>query len=473
MRAVLSVASECAPLVKTGGLADVAGALPAAMAGQGWRMRTLIPGYPSVMAQLDNASVHWEAAELFGGPARLWGGRVAGLDLIVLDAPHLYDRDGSIYLSTQGADWPDNPERFAALCWVAAMIARDGLLDWRPELVHCHDWQAALTPTYLKSQGTAVPSLLTIHNVAFHGLAGPDRLFALRLPADRFNPDGFEFYGQISALKAGLMDADAISTVSPTYARELMTPDFGMGLDGVLRMRAGDLHGILNGIDLDIWSPATDPAIAQFSTPRGKARARAGLLAEFGIEDGGGPLAIVVSRLTGQKGLDLLLEAAPRFLAQGGSLAVLGSGERWLEDRFRLLAEREPRVGTRIGYDEPLSHRMFAGADAVLVPSRFEPCGLTQMYGLRYGAVPLVARTGGLADTVIDANEAALRAGVATGIVVTPGDPGALAQGLERLCTLHADPVAWSRIQRNAMRHPVGWEDSAARYAQLYAALAG
>lgn len=475
-RPVLSVASECAPLVKTGGLADVAGALPGAMAGQGWALRTLLPGYPKVLEAVGKGRTVWEAGELFGGPAKVVAATAEGLDLLVLEAPHLYRRPGNIYMDPVGDDWPDNPERFAALSWVAAEIAAGALKDWRPEVVHCHDWQAALTATYLKARGLDVPKvLLTIHNVAFHGLAPAERLAALRLPAARFTPEGFEYYGQINALKAGIVDAGAISTVSPTYARELMTPEFGMGLDGVLATRAGDLHGILNGIDTGIWSPADDPLIHPFRQPRGKAKNRAALMEEFGIEEGprAGPLCIVVSRLTGQKGLDLLLGAMPRLVAAGGKLALLGSGQEWLESAYSRLAAEVPQVGVRIGYDEGLSHRMFAGGDAVLVPSRFEPCGLTQLYGLCYGAVPVVARTGGLADTVIDANDAGLRAGVATGLLVPPDDAGALAAGLERLCELYDDAAEFTRMQRNAMRHPVGWERSAAAYAALYAGLSG
>lgn len=473
MRQALSVASECVPLVKTGGLADVVGALPAALAKQGWALRTLLPGYPKVMAALKDPQEVWHAAELFGGPARLLAAKAEGLDLLVLDAPHLYDRGGTIYLGPEGFDWPDNPERFAALSLAATEVAAGALGNWQPEVVHVHDWQAALTPTYMKGRGIGVPVLLTVHNIAFHGLAPAERLEALHLPRIRFTPEDLEFWGQLSALKAGLVDANAVSTVSPTYARELMDPHFGMGLEGVIATRAADLHGILNGIDADVWSPRADPAITPYSTPKGKAPNRAALLEEFGIKPASGPLCIVVSRLTGQKGLDLLLHAAPRLLSAGGMIALLGTGEKGLEGGWKDLGERSPTVGVHIGYDEGMSHRMFAGADAVLVPSRFEPCGLTQMYGLSYGTVPLVARTGGLADTVIDANEAALRAGVATGLLVEPGNEAALGAGLERLVDLYAQPEVWTRLQRNGMKHPVGWEASAAEYAALYDSLSG
>jgi len=469
---VLSVASECAPLVKTGGLADVVGALPAAMAAQGCGMRTLLPGYPPVLAGVELGEVVLAEDDLFGGRGEVVAAHAAGLDLLILRAPHLYDRPGSIYLNAAGQDWSDNAERFAALSWMAARIAREGAGAWVPQVLHCHDWQAGLAPAYLRALGLSeVRSVLTIHNVAFHGLAPAAKRDWLRLPDWMFTPDGIEFYGQISALKAGLVYADRLTTVSPTYARELLTPEFGMGLDGVLRARAADLYGILNGIDDMAWNPATDPAIAPYDAPSGKAANKARLLAEFGLPGGDGPLAVVISRLSAQKGLDLLIDALPGFLARGGRLAMLGSGDPGLEQAFRSLAEYQTGVSVHIGYDEAQSHRMIAGADAILVPSRFEPCGLTQLYGLRYGTLPVVALTGGLADTVISANDAALRAGVATGIQFAPVTATALAGALDLLCDLFGQPDQWARMQTNAMAHPVGWDTSAAQYAALYEAI--
>ncbi len=474
---VLSVTSECAPLVKTGGLADVAGALPGALAAEGVRMRTLLPGYPAVMAALEGREVAAEP-DLFGGPARVLAAEHAGLDLLVLDAPHLYDRPGSIYLGLDGRDWPDNPERFAALSWMAAKLAVTGVEGWAPQVIHCHDWQAGLVPEYLHAMGgtghigkTRIGTVLTIHNIAFQGLAEPSRLGTLRLDPAHFTREGFEFWGRISALKAGLTGADRITTVSPTYARELMTDAFGMGLDGVMRDRREVVTGILNGIDEDVWNPATDPAIKPYKTPRGKAANKKLLRAELGLPEAEGPLCVVVSRLTEQKGLDLLLDSLPDLLKRGGQLALLGSGEGWLEEAFRNAA-RDPNVAVTIGYDEALSHRMMAGGDAILVPSRFEPCGLTQLYGLRYGTIPVVALTGGLADTVINASPAALAAGVATGLQFTPVTGDAFAAALAQLASLHADRATWARLQANAMAQPVGWGPSARAYAALYAGLA-
>lgn len=469
---VLSVASECAPLVKTGGLADVVGALPAALAPAGAEMRVLLPGYPAVLSALEDGKVAFEEPDLFGGAARILTGHAAGLSLYAIDAPHLFDRGGSIYLDTSGRDWPDNPERFAALSWIGARIGMGADPGWTPQILHCHDWQAGFVPDYVAAMDGPKPAtVLTVHNIAFHGLAAESLIPELRLDPDRFDRDGFEFWGKVSALKAGLMAADKLTTVSPTYAEELMTEDFGMGLDGVMRYRRDDLSGILNGIDEDVWNPATDRHIKTFKTPRGKAAAKTALRRELGLGEAQGPLCVVVTRLTEQKGIDLLLESLPNLLARDGQLAVLGSGNPTFEEALRTTANH-PSVAVRIGYDEALSHRMIAGGDAILVPSRFEPCGLTQLYGLRYGTIPLVAMTGGLADTVINASPAAMAVGVATGIQFQPVTADSLRAAFNRLCDLYAVPDVWQRMQRNAMKQPVGWEGSAAAYAQLYGELA-
>jgi len=466
---VLSVASECVPLVKTGGLADVVGALPAALAAQGWEMRVLIPAYRALRAMAADWPVVLHEQGLWGGEGRVLAGEVAGISMLLLDAPHLYDRDGGPY-GGPGGDWPDNPQRFAALSWVAARIAREGLTDgWAPQVLHAHDWQGGFAPAYLAYGGSAgVGSVMTIHNIAFQGWADAVQIDNLRLPADEFHPDALEYYGGLSSLKAGLVTADRITTVSPNYAAELMRPEFGMGMQGVLARRAAVVSGILNGVDTALWSPEAEAMPYNATTLKRKALTRAALCEEFGLQVPG-PLAIVVSRLTDQKGIDLLPGTLPDFIEAGGGLIVLGSGDPGLEAAMRGLALRYPgRVGLRIGYDEKLSHRMFAGGDAVLVPSRFEPCGLTQMYGLRYGAVPVVAAVGGLADTVIHANPAAVSAGVATGITFHPTDATALATALRQLIGLYANPALWAKVQRNAMKQDVGWGHSAAAYAQLY-----
>ncbi len=463
---VLSVTSECAPLVKTGGLADVAGALPGALAPFGVAMRVLLPGYPKVMAAAEKLHKVMDLPDLFGGKARVLSAKSAGLDLLILDAPHLFDRDGAPYSDAGGKDWPDNPERFAALSWVAAEIAGGAIAKWQPDILHCHDWQAGFAPLYLRQNhpDSRVRIVLTIHNVAFQGMAPKDRLDALRLPRSGMQPDGFEYWDQISSLKAGMIWADKITTVSPTYAGELLTPEFGMGLEGVLQARRDDLSGILNGVDTDIWSPP-------YKTPAGKTRPKQKLRRRMGLDEAEGPLCVVVSRLSHQKGLDVLLDALPRLLDEGGQLAVLGTGEPKLEAAFRELADSHPNVAAELSYDEGLAKLMIEGGDAILVPSRFEPCGLTQLYGLRYGTIPVVAYTGGLADTVIPASPAGLRAGAATGIQFHPVTPDSMSRALNQLCVLYKDAEVWRKMQKNAMRHPVGWDQSADEYRALYAKL--
>lgn len=473
MGRVLSVASECVPLVKTGGLADVVGALPAALAGQGWEMRVLLPAYKALRGRLKGLRPVLEEPDLWGGTGRVFLTEAEGMAVYLLDAPHLFDREGGPYGGAAG-DHADNAQRFAALSWVGARMAREGVAGWKPDVLHAHDWQAALAPAYLHYDGTGgVGSVLTIHNIAFQGWAPAAALDDLRLPRAGFHPGALEYYGNLSTLKAGLVTADRITTVSPNYAAELMRPEFGMGLQGVIAARAAVVSGILNGVDEALWSPET--AAHPYSVTRlsRKAANRAALCAEFGLEVPG-PLAILVSRLTDQKGIDLLPAALPGFVEAGGGLVVLGSGEPALEAALQALVAAHPgRVAVRIGYDEGLSHRMFAGGDAVLVPSRFEPCGLTQMYGLRFGALPVVSAVGGLADTVINASPAALAAGAATGVVFHPVDALGLTQALARLVALYGDQAIWTSVQKAAMRQPVGWGASAAAYARLYAGVAG
>lgn len=465
---VLSVASECVPLVKTGGLADVVGALPRALSASGWDMRVLLPAYRSLRGQCKDWPVVWEEGDLWGGTGRVMAGEVAGVPLLLLDAPHLYDREGGPYSGPTG-EHPDNAIRFAALSWVAARIAREGLEDWKPDVLHAHDWQAGYAPAYLAYHGNGgCKSVITIHNIAFQGWAPGHMLGILRLPGHAFHADALEYYGGISSLKAGLVTADWITTVSPGYAAEIMREEFGMGLQGVLATRAAVVSGILNGVDTENWSPmAEDPPFGPKALA-GKAACRASLCREFGLEVPG-PLAIVVSRLTDQKGIDLLPQVIPDFVLGGGGLIVLGSGDPGLEGAMRDLAARFPgRVAVQVGYDEQLSHRLFAGADAVLVPSRFEPCGLTQMYGLRYGALPVVSLVGGLADTVIGASPATLAAGAATGVTFHPVDALAFGRALSQLLELYRQPKLWAKLRSNAMAHPVGWETSAVAYASLY-----
>ena len=477
MTAVLAVASEVYPLVKTGGLADVVGALPGAVRGFGIDMRVLVPGYPAVMAAATTAENVLTIPDLFGGPARVAAAHAKGLDLFVLDAPHLYNRPGNPYLGPDGKDWPDNWRRFAALAMVANDIGRGALPAFTPAVVHAHDWQAALAPVYLRAGLPATArTVITIHNLAFQGNFPAAIFGALELPASAFTIDGVEYYGNVGYLKGGLQFADAITTVSPTYADEICTPAGGMGLDGLIRQRRNVLSGIVNGIDIEVWDPRTDDnlvATYDDGDVSNRAANKRALEDRFALKSGPGPLFCVISRLAWQKGMDLIGECIDGLIAAGGRLAVLGSGEAALEGLFHSAAARHRgQVGVVTGYDEGLAHLLQGGSDAILVPSRFEPCGLTQFCGLRYGSVPVVSRVGGLADTIIDANDAALAAGVATGIQFVPVEAAALGRAINRATGLYADRKAWRTMQRRGMKSDVSWGKSAERYAALYKSLA-
>ncbi|MGB3815799.1 MAG: glycogen synthase GlgA [Shinella sp.] len=473
---ILSVASEVFPLIKTGGLADVAGALPIALAGHGMHMRTLMPGYPAVMQRLAKGEVVATFEDLLGEPARILATMHEGLDILVLDAPGFFDRSGGPYTDATGKDFVDNWRRFAALSLAGAEIARGLLPDWQPDIVHAHDWQAAMTAVYMRYTGLQhIPTVVTVHNLAFQGQFGADIFPELGLPPAAYSVDGLEYYGDVGFLKGGLRTAWSITTVSPTYAHEIMTPEYGMGLEGLIIDRASDLAGIVNGIDTDVWNPETDTHIARpyaAGSLRQRAVNRRAVAERFGLVDDDGPIFCVISRLTWQKGIDIITEVADWIVAEGGKLAVLGSGDQGLEGALLAASSRHRgRIGIVIGYNEPLSHLMQAGADAILIPSRFEPCGLTQLYGLRYGCVPVVARTGGLADTVIDANEAALAARVATGFQFTPINTEGLRLALRRVFKAWREPKIWARLQNQGMKSDVSWENSAARYADLYSSL--
>ncbi len=475
---VLSVASEVYPLVKTGGLADVAAALPPALAREGVGVRTLVPGYPAVIDALRGAETAHAYPRLAGEPARLLAVHAAGLDLFVLDAPHLYARPGNPYVGADGKPWPDNAQRFAALAECAAGIARGAIAGFVPEVVHAHDWQAGLVPALLHYGGGPRPgTVMTVHNLSFQGQFPRELLRALGLPPHAYSVDGVEYYGTIGFLKAGLALADRITTVSPTYAEEIRTPEGGMGMDGLLRARSDVLTGILNGVDEAVWNPATDPHLAARFDARRLARRganKAALQERFGLAVAPEAFVVgVVSRLTHQKGMDLLAEALPALVGHGVQVALLGTGERAIERSFAAAEARYAgRVAAVIGYEESLAHLVQGGVDALLVPSRFEPCGLTQLCALRYGAIPIVARVGGLADTVIDANAMALAAGAGTGVQFAPVTRGNIEFAVARAAALKRDAAPWRRMQARAMKTDVGWTRPAKQYAALFHALA-
>ncbi|RFB74994.1 glycogen synthase GlgA [Methylovirgula sp. 4M-Z18] len=476
---VLSVASEIYPLIKTGGLADVAGALPLALAKEGVEMRSLVPGYPAVIKALQKPSVVHTYGHIFGGAAKVLAGTAAGLELFVLDAPHLFDRAGNPYSGPDGRDWQDNAFRFAALARAAADIGLGAVAAFVPDVVHAHDWQAGLAPAYLHyADGPRPGTVITVHNLAFQGQFPPHLLGQIGLPARAYAVDGVEYYNTIGYLKAGLQLADRVTTVSPTYAVEIRGADAGMGLDGLLRQRAGVLSGILNGIDTDVWNPATDAALpASFDVAKisGRAKSKALLQERFGLEVNPNALVFgVVSRLSQQKGLDLLLATLPTLLGEGCQLALLGAGDKGLEYGFHHATATNPgRIGTYFGYDETVAHLIQAGSDAILVPSRFEPCGLTQLCALRYGAIPVVARVGGLADTVIDMNEMAFSSGVGTGVQFAPPTVEMLDAAIRRTAALWRDQTVWKGMQRRAMKTDVSWTNPARQYAKLYRDLIG
>lgn len=479
---VLHAAAEIYPQLKTGGLADVVAALPPALAAIGADVRLLLPGLPPVRAALEPVRKPIELGACFGAArVRLLCGRL-GEHLppaYVIDAPLLYQRAGNPYTAPDGADWPDTAQRFGLLGWVAAQLGA-GALDpaWSPRIVHAHDWHAALACTYLRAHpGAPVRSVFSVHNLAYQGPIPRQDGALLGLPQRFFDTEGLEFHGRLALLKGGLVHADAVTTVSPRYAREIQTPEHGCGMDGVLRARARPVVGILNGIDTTVWDPATDAAIpTRYTASRlaGKRACKAAMQAEAGLAvDADAPLFVAVSRLVAQKGLDLLLAAIPALLAEGAQLLVQGSGDPALEDAFRAQARAHPgRIGVHIGYDEARAHRLIAGGDCIVVPSRFEPCGLTQLYGLRYGTLPVVRRVGGLADSVVDADAAAIAADTATGFVFDAADPRDLAAALARACAALRDPALCRRLRRRAMAQDHSWRRPAQAYLALYRDLA-
>ncbi len=477
---ILHVASEIYPLVKTGGLADVVAALPPALVKRGLDARVLLPGLPGILSGMIELKPLMRIGQAFGAAVvTLRIGRLpdSGLQAYVIDAPFLYDREGNPYVGPDGHDWSDNHRRFALLGWVAAHIASGELdPDWRPDVVHAHDWHAGLVPVYMaQNPAMKTATVFTIHNLAFRGIFPLDCHAELDLPMRKLTPHGIEFHGKISFMKAGLVYSNRITTVSPTYAQEIRTPEFGCGLEGVLRDRGGDLSGILNGVDYEIWNPDDPVIVKSYSADnlKGKRACKLALQAELGLANKAqGPLFAVVSRLTSQKGMDLLLAALPDLLREGAQLAVLGTGEGDLEAGFKYAAAANPEnVAVHIGYDEAMSHRFMAGADILLVPSRFEPCGLTQLYALRYGTLPLVRRVGGLADTVIDASPDNLQSDRATGFVFTDAVRQALGARIREASALYRDETSWQQVQRRAMVQDYSWDDSAANYEALYRSL--
>jgi len=478
----LFVSSEIYPLAKTGGLADVSAALPKALAALGVEMHLLLPGYPKAIEFAANKSVEVELADFMGaGPMRLISARTpdTALPIWLVDCPSLFRRSGGLYQDEDGQDWPDNARRFAVFNHAAARLSLGLLLpNWRADVVHANDWHAGLLPAILAgTPGQRPGTVFTMHNLAFQGLFPADLYPQLGLPADSLIPDGLEFYGKISFLKAGITYSDRLTTVSPTYAREILTAEYGCGLEGLLQRRAQDLVGIINGADYQIWNPATDtnlPANFNLQNIAGKRVCKTALQDEFGLDaDSEAPLIVFMSRFTDQKMADVVADALPGIIESGAQCVLFGNGDRLLEERFELAARRHPgRIAVRIGYKEPVAHRVVAGGDILIHPARFEPCGLTQLYAMHYGALPVVRSTGGLCDTVVDTDERSVRQGTATGFAFESANSVDMLHCIERALALYRQPLAWRKVQRQAMAQDFGWSESARRYLALYHDLA-
>ena len=476
---ILFATPECAPWVKTGGLGDVSGALPSALAAQGHDVRVLLPAYRGMKVSGEvgdgidlPATGHWPAAQLL--PVRADN----GVTLLLLACPSLYQRPGGPYVDHTGHDYADNAMRFGFLSHVAALLgtAQSPVDGWQADVVHANDWPCALVPLYLaqarerNAHEAVAASVVTIHNLAFQGVFPMEEADRLAIPSHWRGMDGAEFWGQLSMLKAGLQFAQAITTVSPNYAREIQTEEFGVGLDGVLRSRADRLTGILNGIDMQVWNPATDPLLPHRFRPgdfAGKARNKAALQAQCGLDpDPAALLFGLVSRLTSQKGIDLLLGQIGLLLQGGGQLVVLGTGDPGLQKALSEAAARSPgSMSVTVGFSEPLAHLIEAGADCFLMPSRFEPCGLNQMYSQAYGTPPVVGGVGGLVDSVVDATADPAQG---TGFVMRSQDADGFADAITRLRATWKRPTLWRRLQANGMARPFGWEASARRYIEVY-----
>ena len=476
----LYVTSEVYPLAKTGGLADVSAALPAALREVGIDVRLVVPAYPQALNRAPNLRV---VARLGGVPG--WGeGRLletllqgSRVPVWLVDYPGLYNRDGGLYQSYDGQDWSDNAQRFAALNSTAMALA-DGLIDnWRPHVIHANDWHAGLLPLLVANRPKPRPAtIFTIHNLAYQGLFDASEFRQLDLPPELF--EKLEFYGRISFLKAGISGADAITTVSPTYAREILTPEYGCGLEGLLKSKQPIISGILNGADYGIWDPRSDPDLVAHFSPRlmaGKLASKRAIQAELNLDaDDDAPLMAFMSRLVHQKMPDVVLEALPALIEEGMQFALVAEGETAYGHAFAELVERyRGRVGTRFGYGEPVAHRLLAGADMLAHPARFEPCGLVPMYALRYGTLPIVRNSGGMADSVVNATPETIQQGTATGFSFDQPTREEFEACVRRALGVYRQPIVWRKMQASAMAQDFGWQRSADGYARLYHSVAG
>lgn len=474
MKKILFVTSEVHPLIKTGGLADVSGSLPMALAELGVDVRLIMPNYQGIKTAEDiyyksslrvtNVDVNILETRLPGTQVPVW----------LVDCPEFFDFPGNPYVDEKGNAWANSAERFALFCRVAVEVAMDrGYLDWTPDVVHCNDWQSGLVPALLSLEASRPATVFTIHNMAYQGIFPRATKLSLNLPRPLWNPDGIEFNGMLSFIKGGLAYADRITTVSPTYALEIQTADFGYGLEGLLSHRNDVLTGIINGIDADQWNPETDPAISErydLSTIKKKQLNKIALQKKLSLPvDSTIPVFAIISRLVEQKGIDMVLECLPEMLNLPLQFVLLGSGDKRFEQQLTDFAGTNPdKLALTIGYDEALAHQIEAGADIFLMPSRFEPCGLNQLYSQRYGTVPIVRKTGGLADTVIDTLPETLANNTATGFVFNEATSGALMETIKRALIVYNQAGAWKRLQASGMKKDFSWNKSAKEYMALY-----
>lgn len=474
MKKILFVTSEAYPLIKTGGLADVSGSLPQALDALGHDVRIVMPAYADVLANLGGLSS--KRINQAGAAIEIFETNLPGSPVPVWLVAHngAFDRSGNPYLAENGKPWPDNAERFGLLCRVAVEIAMNRVgFAWKPEIVHCNDWQSGLIPALLEDEPNRPATLFTIHNLAYQGVFPAETFRKLGLPPRFWSPASLEFYGQLCFIKGGLVYADRISTVSPNYAIEIQGKEFGCGLEGLLEERADHLSGIINGIDEEAWNPATDPHLpAHYNTAdmAGKATNKAKLQQRFNLDqDPSVAVIAMVGRTVQQKGIDLVIEALPDLMELPLQLVILGSGEKKYEQTLKHWNSLYPdRIALTLGYDEPLAHLIEAGADLFLMPSRFEPCGLNQMYSQRYGTVPIVRRVGGLADTVEDATLDNLIGAQASGIVFDEADAEELLIAIQRALKLFANKTLWGQIREVGMGKDFSWQKSAEKYLDLY-----
>ena len=478
---ILFATSEAYPLIKTGGLADVSGALPRALHALGADIKILLPGYAEVMHQSKHATLFAKLPNPFtSGTVELLETRLPGstVPILIVRYDAFFNRKGGPYQQLNGQDWPDNFLRFGLLSYVAAWMGSSAnVTDWQPDLIHCNDWQTGLAPAYLRFwPGRKPPTIMTIHNLAYQGMFGPESVPVLLLPAESFKMQGLEFYGNLSFLKAGVFYADRITTVSPTYAREIQQEASGFGMHGLLHERRSVLSGVINGIDMQEWDPQHDPHLPhRYSAKRlnNKVKNKAALQQEMGLAvEPNTPLVAIISRITYQKGSDLVLGVLHDLVREGVQIALLGAGDTIIEEAFTNQAQKHRgRIAVKIGYAEDLSHRMEAGADMFLMPSRYEPCGLNQMYSQRYGTPPIAHATGGLVDTIVNATPTHLATGDATGFLFREMTAQACTDAVRRAIRMYRNPTAWQQIQITGMQRDFSWQKSAEAYMSLYRSL--